>query len=95
MSKEKLQEMYKSLTATDHQFTPGQIVEWKPGLQNKLSNGPFIVVEILDPPRKNSEDNTGSPYFCEPLDVILGSVANDGDFHCFHYDSRRMQPVIE
>ena len=95
MSKEKLQELYKSLTAAEPQLTPGQIVEWKPGLQNKRSTGPFVVVEVLDPPRKNSEDSTGSPYFCEPLDVILGSVADDGDFLCFHYDSRRMQLVTK
>ena len=95
MSKEKLQEMYKSLTAAEPQFTPGQVVKWKPGLRNKKATGPFVVVETLDPPRMNTEDQSGSPYFCEPLDVVLGHVDSDGDFMLYHYDSRRMQPITE
>jgi len=95
MSKEKLQKLYKSLTTAEPQFSPGQIVEWKPGLQNKKAYGPFVVIEVLDPPRINDEPHAGSPYFKEPLDVILGHLDDDGDFMCYHYDSRRLQPVTE
>ena len=91
MSKEKLQELYKSLTDVEPQLTPGQFVEWKPGLKNKKATGPFVVVEVFDPPRTSVEDKAGSPYFMESLDVVLGHFDDDGDFMCYHYDSRRMQ----
>ena len=73
-------------------FKPGDIVEWKPGMKHKRSEGPFIVVEVLDEPIVDAIAEAGSAYFREPLDLVLGSFFG-GDFVLFHYDSRRMQPV--
>ena len=73
-------------------FKPGDIVEWKPGMKHKRSDGPFIVVEVLDEPIVDTENGAGSAYFREPLDLRLGTFV-DGDFLIFHYDSRRVQPV--
>ena len=73
-------------------FKPGDIVEWKPGMKHKRSEGPFIVVEVLDEPIVDAVAEAGSAYFREPLDIVLGSFIS-GDFVLFHYDSRRMQPV--
>ena len=73
-------------------FKPGDIVEWKPGMKHKRSDGPFIVVEVLDEPIVDTENSAGSAYFREPLDLILGTFIN-GYFAVFHYDSRRMQPA--
>ena len=73
-------------------FKPGDIVEWKPGMKHKRSDGPFIVVEVLDEPVVDAVAEAGSAYFREPLDLRLGTFV-DGDFVIFHYDSRRMQPV--
>ena len=73
-------------------FKPGDIVEWKPGMKHKRTEGPFIVVEVLDEPIVDTVAEAGSAYFREPLDLILGCFLN-GDFVTFHYDSRRMQPV--
>ena len=73
-------------------FKPGDIVKWKPGMKHKRSEGPFIVVKVLDEPIVDAVSEAGSAYFREPLDLVLGSFLN-GDFVIFHYDSRRVQPV--
>lgn len=88
----KLKELYESFNQKES-FTPGDIVAWKPGLKIKRSDGPFIVVENIDPPIMDSVVDSGSTYFREPLDVILGHVDNAGDFVCYHYDSRRFTKV--
>ena len=75
-------------------FKPGDIVEWKPGMKHKRSDGPFIVVEVLGEPIVDAVSDPGSAYFREPLDLVLGCFLN-GDFITFYYDSRRMQPVAE
>ena len=75
-------------------FKPGDIVKWKPGMKNKRSDGPFVVVEVLDEPIVDAVAEAGSAYFREPLDIVLGRFIS-GDFVIFHYDSRRMQPVNE
>ena len=75
-------------------FKPGDIVEWKPGMKHKRSDGPFVVVEVLDEPVVDAIGDPGLAYFREPLDLVLGSFIG-GDFVTFHYDSRRMQPVAE
>ena len=76
-------------------FKPGDIVDWKPGMRNKKSYGPFIVVEVLDSPIFDSdEEGSGSQYFREPLDIILGKVVDDGERFITHfYDSRRMEVI--
>ena len=75
-------------------FKPGDIVEWKPGMKHKRTEGPLIVVEVLDEPIVDAVAEAGSAYFREPLDLVLGSFFG-GNFVLFHYDSRRMQPVNE
>ena len=75
-------------------FKPGDIVEWKPGMKHKRSDGPFIVMEVLGEPIVDAVSDPGGAYFREPLDLILGTFIN-GDFVTFYYDSRRMQPVNE
>ena len=75
-------------------FKPGDIVDWKPGMLNKNSYGPFVVVEVLDSPIFDDEASAGSPYFREPLDIVLGKVADDGERFVTHfYDSRRMEVI--
>ena len=73
-------------------FKPGDIVEWKPGMKHKRSDGPFIVVEVLGEPIIDTNAEAGTPYFREPIDLVLGCFL-DGCFLTFHYDSRRIQPV--
>jgi hypothetical protein len=75
-------------------FHVSQIVKWKEKLKNRkfpLENQPAIVVSILDEPIVSKDDESGSPYFLETLDIILGIIVDDGTFLTFHYDSRRFE----
>ena len=79
-------------------FAPGQIVAWKPGMQNKKHPAyeePAIVVDVLDPPVLDPCLKTGSAYFREPLDLVLGFLGEDGDFRLIHCDGRRFMPFGE
>jgi hypothetical protein len=75
-------------------FNPGDIVKWKRPLKNKRRpryDEPAIVMEVLSEPRIDPTTETGSTYFGEPLDIILGIIDPDGDFAVFHYDHRRFE----
>lgn len=74
-----------------YKFEVGQIVQWKPGMRNKLGQGPRIVTKILDKPEVDTEHDSGSSYFKEPLDIILGEI-NGGEFVEHYHDSRRFEP---
>ena len=91
--RERLTAAFEKLTEKST-FKPGDIVDWKFGLRNKQLYGPFIVVEVLDSPIFDNEDGAGSPYFHEPLDIVLGKVMDDGErFVTHYYDSRRMEVI--
>jgi hypothetical protein len=76
------------------QFKPGDLVRWKRPLKNKKRpryDEPAIVIEVLAKPKTDPEKETGSTYFGEPLDVVLGLIDEDGDFVVYHYDHRRFE----
>lgn len=82
-----------------HRFAPGDLVTWKPGLQNRRiprHGQPAIVVEVLADPLLDTERESGSTYYREPQDIILGVLwdrdPERGAFVTFHFDSRRFQP---
>jgi len=73
----------------------GQIVKWKDHLKNRKlphKNQPAIVIAILDKPVISTDDEPGSPYFLETLDIILGIIVENGTFLTYYYDSRRFEP---
>lgn len=75
-------------------FEVGQIVKWKKDLKNRRlpqRNQPAIVVRVLDEPIVSSDDESGSPYFLEKLDIVLGVMSKDGTFITFYYDSSRFE----
>lgn len=76
----------------NHTFQAGDIVNWKPNMKHKKTDGPLIVMEVLPEPLFDTSNNGGSPYFREPLDIILGCYDKDGDFLTYYFDSRRFQP---
>jgi hypothetical protein len=82
-----------------YDFKPGDLVVWKPGLRNKARpalNEPAIVMQILETPLTDPDKpDSGTPYFNEPLDFVLGLIDDDGDFAIFHYDKRRFEPLKE
>jgi hypothetical protein len=75
-------------------FEVGQIVKWKENLKNRKlphNNQPAIVIAILDEPVISTDNQSGSPYFLETLDIILGIIVDDDSFLTFYYDSRRFE----
>ncbi len=75
-------------------FQVGQIVKWKKNLKNKdlpRKNQPAIVVRVLAEPLVSTDEESGSPYFLEKLDIILGVMSKDGTFLTFYYDSSRFE----
>ncbi len=77
-------------------FQVGQLVKWKKGLQNRKypkKYQPAIVVAVLDSPVLSEDKETGSTYFREPLDIVLGMTTEEGGpFMTFYYDKRRFEP---
>ena len=75
---------------------PRMLATWKPGLKNRRFpryGEPVVVVTLLDTPIINPGDESGSPYFREPLDLLLGLVrGDDREFLVYHADRRRFQP---
>ena len=77
-------------------FASGQLVTWKKGLKNKRRpqyDEPVVVVEILDAPVLDEDQNPGSAYFREPLDLVVGMLDEDDDFVLYHVDSRRFEHI--
>lgn len=77
-------------------FNPGELVRWKPGLRNKGGlkyDDVAIVVDTLNEPIFDKDKDSGSPYFKEPLDMLIAFLDSDNDFIVLHVDSRRMQPA--
>ena len=78
-----------------HAFTKGQFIKWKPGLKNRKFpdyGEPIIVTGVLSNPiYDQSENSSASPYFQEPLTIIIGTFADD-DLLEFRVDGRRFEP---
>ena len=74
-------------------FRPGDIVTWKNGMANKMIDGPFIVIDVLDKPVIDDTEEPDSGYFREPLDVIVGFLNDKKFFILVHLDSRRLGKV--
>lgn len=75
-------------------FQVGQLVKWKKTLKNRklpYQDQPTIVVAVLDEPITESQEDAGSPYFREPLDIVLGMIDDEDTFLTFYYDSRRFE----
>jgi hypothetical protein len=92
----RLVEAYDRLGET-YEFAPGQLVQWKDGLQNKNEppyGEPAIVVAVLAEPIHDKEQSGGSAYFREPLDLILGLTGPDGTLVTYHFDKRRFEPYL-
>ena len=80
---------------TRHDFQPGQLVRWKAGLKNRElpeNDQPAIVWAVLAKPVFDAAPGAGTPYFHEPLDIVLAVMDKEKDFLLYHYDSRRFEP---
>jgi len=73
-------------------FRPGDIVMWKEGCSNRKrprADEFAVVIEVLPKPIYGNEKSAGSPYFHEPMDIVLGMLDSDGDLVRYCYDKRR------
>ena len=79
-----------------HAFVKGQFIAWKPGLKNRglpHYGEPAIVTAVLPiPVFDRSEVSAGSPYFQEPLSIVIG-IHHEDDLLEFRVDGRRFEPV--
>jgi hypothetical protein len=79
-------------------FRKGQLVRWKAGLKNRpvpAYNEAALVREVLAVPifdTCEAASCAGSPYFGEPLTLVLAILGPDGIAE-LRYDSRRFEPV--
>lgn len=97
--KDRSNELRKLLTVFQkhYDFKPGDIVRWKPSMKNRKRPAygePAVVVNVLSDPIHESKEDAGSPYYHEPLTLVLGVIDSDGDLLLFHYDSRRFEPFV-
>jgi hypothetical protein len=80
-----------------HSFAPGDIVKWKPGLNNRRfpsKDGVAVVTRVLAAPVYDQQKkDAGNPLFLEPLTLVLGVFDSDDDFAEFHYDGARLMPA--
>jgi hypothetical protein len=86
---------------TKHTFHPGDIVRQKPQAAMNVPYGDndlAIVIRMLPEPVINQSAAASSPWFREPMDMIVGSLEDSpsrgdhGAFCLYHVDSRRFEP---
>jgi hypothetical protein len=85
----QLKELYDRKT----DFKKGDIIKWKGQLKNRKLpeyNEPVIILEILENVIYNSDEQIGSTYFNEPMDIKVG-IIKDNSFLTFHFDSSRFE----
>ena len=50
-------------------------------------------MKLLEPPEFDTDRDSGSPYFREPLDMVVGVIEErEGSLLCFYVDKRRFKP---
>ena len=82
----------------ERSLKPGMLAVWKPGLKNRNwpdYGQPAVVMAVMEEPIFDHTDRSGSPYFREPLDLLLGVLMEGADFLVWHFDARRFQPVSD
>jgi hypothetical protein len=89
-----LKQKFLTFLAEPQKFEREDIVRWKKGLKNKTypKEGQLaMVIEELSEPIVQDTRDSGSPYYREPLDLILALLDEDSELVIFHYDKRRFE----
>ncbi len=84
-------------SGTEKALRPGMLAQWKPGMKNRRTPDyymPMIVVDVLEQPVIDGKFDSGSIYYRERLDILLGFLDEDDEFCILHYDSRRFEPHV-
>lgn len=61
---------------------PGMLAQWKAGMKNRRTpeyEVPMVVVEMLEHPVIDGSFESGSVYFRERLDIVLGFLDEDDE----------------
>jgi hypothetical protein len=80
-------------------FKSGQFVRWKAGLKNRAVpayDEPAVVREVLTLPVYDTCEAArcaNSPFFGEPLTLVLAVMDSEGEFFELRYDGRRFEPI--
>jgi len=93
-----LKQKVSSFLKASPEFKPEDVVRWKKGLKNKKypKEGQLcIVIEEMKEPIIQDSRDSGSPYYREPLDLVLALLDDDSDLVIFHYDKRRFELIEE
>jgi hypothetical protein len=95
-TEKELEQKFAAFLKKSEKFEVGDIVKWKEGLKNKKypKEGQLcMVLKELEKPLVQDTKDSGSPYYMEPLDLVLALLDDDSDFVIFHYDKRRFELV--
>lgn len=79
----------------EQQLRPGGLAQWKPGLKNRKHpeyGEPAVVLEVRVPPLIDTSFESGSPYFREPLGIVVGLLDDDVELSAMYADARRFEP---
>lgn len=90
----ELKQKVSSFLEESPKFEPGDVVRWKRGLKNKKypKEGQLcIVIEEMEEDIIQDGRDSGSPYYREPLNLVLALLDDDSDLVIFHYDKRRFE----
>ena len=98
IAENRLKELVAALDV-EWDFKKGDLVQWKAGLKNRAYpayGSPAIIRNVSKTPLDNrwelSEDS-GSPYFREPLTIQIGLTIDDHGYFEFWMDGRRFELV--
>jgi hypothetical protein len=79
-------------------FRKGQFVRWKAALKNRALpayDEPAVIREVMAIPQYDTCEAarcTNSPFFGEPLTLVLAVVDSEGELFELRYDARRFEP---
>lgn len=85
----RLKELYEK----KYDFKVGDIIRWKNQMKNRKLpeyNEPVILLEILENPIVNSNEQIGSTYFNENNDIKVGLI-KENSLLTFYFDSTRFE----
>lgn len=79
----------------EHQFKPGDLVQWRGGLKNckrPAYGQPAVVLGLLPGAMADESSCSGRGYYGESADLRVGFTDAEGDFMSFGASSQRMEP---
>lgn len=91
-SPERVKELLAAM-AVKHDFKPGDLIQWKPGLKNRTfpeAGQSVVVTDVLAEsicPNSNREDQ----FFRQPEDIAFATIV-DSELCIFYAESRRFEP---